>query len=150
MNSTLDGKTFFKSALTTPESLDLYRMMATAVANGMTHFIMEVSSQAYKTNRVYKLFLMSAFFKHYPDHISPIEHPTFDDYFYCKRQLITHSKVIVLNHEADYFPLLKETAQQQKVHAIVYGSQPTQKLTIHSLFLQRIPYVLSLKVLQMR
>lgn len=48
MNSTLDGKTFFKSALTTPESLDLYRMMATAVANGMTHFIMEVSSQAYK------------------------------------------------------------------------------------------------------
>ena len=34
MNSTLDGKTFFKSALTTPESLDLYRMMATAVANG--------------------------------------------------------------------------------------------------------------------
>lgn len=56
MNSTLDGKTFFKSALTTPESLDLYRMMATAVANGMTHFIMEVSSQAYKTNRVYKLF----------------------------------------------------------------------------------------------
>ena len=27
----------------------------------MTHFIMEVSSQAYKTNRVYKLFLMSAF-----------------------------------------------------------------------------------------
>ena len=38
----------------------------------MTHFIMEVSSQAYKTNRVYKLFLMSAFFKHYPDHISQL------------------------------------------------------------------------------
>ena len=125
MNSTLDGKTFFKSALTTPESLDLYRMMATAVANGMTHFIMEVSSQAYKTNRVYKLFFdVGIFLNITPDHISPIEHPTFDDYFYCKRQLITHSKVIVLNHEADYFPLLKETAQQQKVPAIVYGSQP--------------------------
>ena len=98
MNSTLDGKTFFKSALTTPESLDLYRMMATAVANGMTHFIMEVSSQAYKTNRVYKLFFdVGIFLNITPDHISPIEHPTFDDYFYCKRQLITHSKVIVLN-----------------------------------------------------
>ena len=150
MNSTLDGKTFFKSALTTPESLDLYRMMATAVANGMTHFIMEVSSQAYKTNRVYKLFLMSAFLNITPDHISPIEHPTFDDYFYCKRQLITHSKVIVLNHEADYFPLLKETAQQQKSLPLSMAVSQLQKLTIHSLFLQRIPYVLSLKVLQMR
>ena len=129
MHSTLDGKTFFKSALTTPESLDLYRMMATAVANGMTHFIMEVSSQAYKTNRVYKLFFdVGIFLNITPDHISPIEHPTFDDYFYCKRQLITHSKVIVLNHEADYFPLLKETAQQQKVPAIVYGSQPAPEV----------------------
>ena len=93
---------------------------------------------------------MSAFFKHYPDHISPIEHPTFDDYFYCKRQLITHSKVIVLNHEADYFPLLKETAQQQKSLPLSMAVSQLQKLTIHSLFLQRIPYVLSLKVLQMR
>ena len=46
MNTTLDGKNFFKSTLTTPESLDLFRMMAEAVANGMTHLIMEVSSQA--------------------------------------------------------------------------------------------------------
>ena len=28
MNTTLDGKTFFKSALTTPESIDLFDMMA--------------------------------------------------------------------------------------------------------------------------
>ena len=45
MNTTLDGKTYFKSHLTTPESLDLYRMMAEAVENGMTHLVMEVSSQ---------------------------------------------------------------------------------------------------------
>ena len=55
MNTTLDGKNFFKSTLTTPESLDLFRMMAEAVANGMTHLIMEVSSQAYLTKRVYGL-----------------------------------------------------------------------------------------------
>ena len=34
MNTTLDGETFFKSTLTTPESLDLFEMMAQAVANG--------------------------------------------------------------------------------------------------------------------
>ncbi|MBO0423236.1 UDP-N-acetylmuramoyl-L-alanyl-D-glutamate--L-lysine ligase [Enterococcus plantarum] len=124
MNSTLDGQTFFKSHLTTPESLDLYRMMAEAVENNMTHFIMEVSSQAYKTNRVYGLFFdVGIFLNITPDHISPIEHPTFDDYFYCKRQLIKHSKTMVLNHESDYFQLLKETADLHKVPYIVYGNQ---------------------------
>lgn len=93
MNTTLDGKSFFKSNLTTPESLDLYRMMAEAVENGMTHLVMEVSSQAYKTQRVYGLTLdVGIFLNISPDHISPIEHPTFDDYFYCKRQLILNSK----------------------------------------------------------
>ncbi|WP_348923344.1 UDP-N-acetylmuramoyl-L-alanyl-D-glutamate--L-lysine ligase [Enterococcus rotai] len=123
MNSTLDGQTFFKSHLTTPESLDLYRMMAEAVQNNMTHFIMEVSSQAYKTNRVYGLFFdVGIFLNITPDHISPIEHPTFDDYFYCKRQLIKHAKTMILNHESDHFQLLKETAELHDVPYIVYGN----------------------------
>lgn len=126
MNSTLDGQTFFKSHLTTPESLDLYRMMAEAVKNDMTHFIMEVSSQAYKTNRVYGLFFdVGIFLNITPDHISPIEHPTFDDYFYCKRQLINHSKTMILNHESDHFQLLKETAELHNVPYIVYGNHPS-------------------------
>ncbi len=57
MNTTLDGKNFFKSTLTTPESLDLFRMMAEAVDN-VIHLIMEVSSQAYLFKRVYGLTLM--------------------------------------------------------------------------------------------
>ena len=82
LNTTLDGVTFFKSKLTTPESLDLYRMMAEAVANGMTHLVMEVSSQAYKVARVYGLtFDVGIFLNISPDHIGPIEHPTFEDYF---------------------------------------------------------------------
>ncbi|EOL45201.1 UDP-N-acetylmuramoyl-L-alanyl-D-glutamate--L-lysine ligase [Enterococcus caccae] len=127
MNSTLDGQTFFKSHLTTPESLDLYRMMSEAVQHNMTHFIMEVSSQAYKTNRVYGLFFdVGIFLNITPDHISPIEHPTFDDYFYCKRQLIKHSKTMILNHESDYFHLLKETAELHNVPYIVYGNQSSE------------------------
>ncbi|MFV0557261.1 MAG: UDP-N-acetylmuramoyl-L-alanyl-D-glutamate--L-lysine ligase [Enterococcus sp.] len=122
MNTTLDGVTFFKSNLTTPESLDLYQMMATAVSNGMTHLIMEVSSQAYKTNRVYGLqFDVGIFLNISPDHISPIEHPTFDDYFYCKRQLILHSKTMIINHDCDYFDLIQETAELNGVPVITYG-----------------------------
>ncbi|HFJ6505205.1 TPA: UDP-N-acetylmuramoyl-L-alanyl-D-glutamate--L-lysine ligase [Enterococcus faecium] len=122
MNTTLDGKTYFKSHLTTPESLDLYRMMSEAVENGMTHLVMEVSSQAYKTQRVYGLTLdVGIFLNISPDHISPIEHPTFDDYFYCKRQLILNSKTVVLNHKSDYFDLLRETADLFQIPTITYG-----------------------------
>ncbi|WP_288623484.1 UDP-N-acetylmuramoyl-L-alanyl-D-glutamate--L-lysine ligase [uncultured Streptococcus sp.] len=109
MNTTLDGKTFFKSKLTTPESLDLFKMMATAVQNGMTHLIMEVSSQAYLVERVYGLtFDVGAFLNISPDHIGPIEHPTFEDYFYHKRLLMANSKAVVVNAGMDYFDVVAQ------------------------------------------
>ena len=98
MNTTLDGKNFFKSSLTTPESLDLFEMMAQAVANDRTHLIMEVSSQAYLKKRVYGLtFDASVFLNISPDHIGPIEHPTFEDYFYNKRLLMENSRAVIVN-----------------------------------------------------
>lgn len=109
MNTTLDGKTFFKSKLTTPESLDLFKMMATAVQNGLTHLIMEVSSQAYLVERVYGLtFDVGAFLNISPDHIGPIEHPTFEDYFYHKRLLMANSKAVVVNAGMDYFDVIAQ------------------------------------------
>lgn len=109
MNTTLDGEHFFKSVLTTPESLDLFKMMATAVENGRTHLIMEVSSQAYLKKRVYGLtFDVGVFLNISPDHIGPIEHPTFEDYFYHKRLLMENSRAVVVNSEMDYFEVLAE------------------------------------------
>ncbi len=122
LSTTLDGVTFFKSQLTTPESLELYQMMQQAVTNGMTHLVMEVSSQAYKVARVHGLtFDVGIFLNISPDHIGPIEHPTFEDYFYCKRQLISHSKQIVLQNETDHVDLLLEMAQKQNTPVITYG-----------------------------
>lgn len=109
MNTTLDGRTFFKSALTTPESIDLFAMMAEAVANGCTHLIMEVSSQAYLMKRVYGLtFDVGVFLNISPDHIGPIEHPNFEDYFYHKRLLMDNSKAVILNSGMEHFQLVKE------------------------------------------
>lgn len=123
MNTTLDGVNYFKSALTTPESLDLYRMMAEAVNNKMSHLIMEVSSQAYKLQRVYGLtFDVGIFLNISPDHISPIEHPTFDDYYYCKRQLIENSKQMVLNTETKDYALLKEMTESLSIPYYSYSS----------------------------
>lgn len=87
-------KNYFKSELTTPESLDLLEMMAKALTNGMTHLVMEVSSQAYKTERVYGLtFDVGVFLNISPDHIGPVEHPTLEDYFTAN---VNFSKIHVI------------------------------------------------------
>lgn len=120
--TTLDGINYTRSHLTTPEALDLYKQMATAVDNGLTHLVMEVSSQAYKTKRVFGLtFEFGIFLNISPDHISPIEHPTFDDYLYCKRQLIQHSKQMILNVDSDYFDLLAEICTLYQVPYVTFG-----------------------------
>ena len=127
MDTTLDGKNFFKSQLTTPESIDLFRMMREAVRNGMTHLVMEVSSQAYKTARVYGLtFDVGVFLNISPDHIGPIEHPTFEDYFYCKRQLLANSRFAVVNAEMDHFDFIKSELTCD--HAF-YGNNSTHPIT---------------------
>ena len=109
MNTTLDGETFFKSQLTTPESLDLFEMMAQAVENGRSHLIMEVSSQAFLVKRVYGLtFDVGVFLNISPDHIGPIEHPTFEDYFYHKRLLMENSRAVVVNSGMDHFAVLRD------------------------------------------
>ncbi|GCF93157.1 UDP-N-acetylmuramoyl-L-alanyl-D-glutamate--L-lysi ne ligase [Enterococcus florum] len=123
VQTTVDGVNFFKSKLTTPESLELYEMMHQAVQNGMTHLVMEVSSQAYKVERVYKLlFDVGIFLNISPDHIGPIEHPTFEDYFYCKRQLITHSKQLIIQNETDHLDLLLEIALTHNIPVTTYGN----------------------------
>lgn len=110
MNSTLDGHNFFKSQLTTPESLDLFAMMAQAVEQGRTHFIMEVSSQAYLVKRVYGLtFDVGVFLNISPDHIGPIEHPSYEDYFYHKRQLLANSRFLILNQQMDHIDFLLDS-----------------------------------------
>lgn len=120
--TTLDGTTLLPSKLTTPEALDIYRQMAIACQNGLTHLVMEVSSQAYKTQRVYKLtFETGVFLNISPDHISPIEHPTFEDYFNCKKQLLLNSKQMVINHESDQFDILEKTCQDHQIPLYTYG-----------------------------
>jgi UDP-N-acetylmuramoyl-L-alanyl-D-glutamate-L-lysine ligase len=127
IDTTLDGVSYRKSQLTTPESLELLRMMAEAAKNGMKCMIVEVSSQAYKTDRVYGLrFDIGVFLNISPDHIGPVEHPSFEDYFFCKRQLLRNSDTMVINRNSDNFAcLLEETAGKK---AYIYG---TDKNGVH-------------------
>ncbi|MFT8744501.1 MAG: Mur ligase family protein, partial [Lentilactobacillus hilgardii] len=109
-----------KSSLTTPESLDLFTNMNKAVQNNMTHLIMEVSSQAYKKQRVYNLrYDVGVFLNISPDHIGRNEHPTFADYLHCKEQLLVNSKKCVINadsdHMVDVYYTAKATSQPEDI-----------------------------------
>lgn len=122
VDNCLDGKTYVESDLTTPESLDAFRMMSQAVENGMKYLVMEVSSQAYKVNRVYGLhFNVAAFLNISPDHISPIEHPTFEDYLYCKRQIVKNTDALVLNADCAHADLLLQDAKQNGVKVTTFS-----------------------------
>lgn len=102
----------YRAHLTTPESLDLFRWMHEAVTNGMTHMVMEVSSQAYKKERVYGLhFNVGVFLNISPDHIGPNEHPNFADYLACKLMLFDHADQLVINADSDHFASLIERAR---------------------------------------
>ena len=122
VDNCLDGVNYVESDLTTPESFDAFKMMREAVDNGMKYLVMEVSSQAYKVNRVYGLkFDVAAFLNISPDHISPIEHPTFEDYLYCKRQIIANTKSLVLNADADHADLLMQDAERNDVPVTTFA-----------------------------
>ena len=136
VDNCLDGHTYEESDLTTPESLDAFRMMRQAADNGMRYLVMEVSSQAYKVHRVHGLtFDIGAFLNISPDHISPIEHPTFEDYLHCKRQLITNSKTLVVNADCDHMQLLRQDATHAGIPVVdfsVHGPDDGRK-TAHAI-----------------
>ena len=61
-----------------------------------------------------------------PDHIGPIEHPSFEDYFYHKRLLMENSRAVIINSDMDHFSVLKEQVADQD-HDF-YGSQSSNQI----------------------
>ncbi len=99
---TYDGVERFESHLTTPEPLDLERHFSNAVGAGLDYLTMEVSSQALKYDRVYGVeFAAACFLNIGYDHISPIEHPDFEDYFQSKMKIFAQAAVGCVNLDMD-------------------------------------------------
>ena len=97
-----DGVERGESLLTTPEPLTLQRRIANAAAAGCGQLVMEASSQALKYHRTLGVeFAVGAFTNFGEDHISPIEHPTLEDYFASKLMLFQNCRVAVVNADMD-------------------------------------------------
>ena len=87
VNYRYEGKTF-KNPVTTPESLDLQRILAEMKSAGVTHVVLEVSSHAIDLSRVEGCRLdLGVFTNLTQDHLD--YHGDMDRYWACKKRLFT-------------------------------------------------------------
>ena len=121
--STYDGLTEEESKNTTPEALDLQRHLANAVEAGLEYVVMEVSSQALKYHRTDEVqFDVAIFLNIDEDHISPVEHPDFEDYIKSKAKMFGQTKELIVNREtqeADYILKRAQEAENYYVFSLV-------------------------------
>ncbi len=109
--------------LTTPESIDLQKHFAQCKMSDIPYLTMEVSSQAYKMDRVYGMeFDVGLFLNMGVDHVGPMEHESEEDYRNCKLQLMKHCKHAVLNRNADHFDEFYSTAKAHAQTVTTYGT----------------------------
>ena len=100
---TYDGIEGFESVNTTPEAPDLWRHLANTCAASLPYMVMEVSSQALKYDRVVNLDIdVACFLNIGRDHISPVEHPNFEDYFESKLRIFDQARVAVVSLDMDH------------------------------------------------
>lgn len=108
-----DGTAPEKAQLTTPEAFELHRRFDNAVTAGLSHCVMEVSSQALKYDRVYGVdYDIGVFLNMGVDHISDSEHSDFEDYCSSKLKLFSQCKTAVVNADTDYVERIFDAASQ--------------------------------------
>lgn len=121
---TYDGSERFESHLTTPEPLDLQRHFAHAVAAGIPYLTMEVSSQALKYHRTLcTRFAAACFLNIGLDHISPIEHPDFEDYFSSKLRIFAQAEMGCVNLDCEHAGRVLAAAQAGSRQVITFSQK---------------------------
>lgn len=97
-----NGKTF-ETANTTPDTLELQKILREMRDEGITTVVLEVSSQALWQERTYGLkFKTCVFTNLYRDHIGGVEHPTEEHYKASKKLLFSSygAENIIINADS--------------------------------------------------
>lgn len=118
---TYDGVEDLDSHNTTPESPDLWRHLAHARDTHLSAMVMEVSSQALKYERTLGVGLrIGCFLNIGMDHISPVEHRDFEDYFSSKLKIFAQCQVAVANLDSDHADRILAAAREAP-RALTFG-----------------------------
>lgn len=115
-----DGVEHFDSINTTPEAPDLWRHLANARDAKLDAMVMEISSQALKYDRSLGVHLdIAAFLNIGRDHISPLEHPNFEDYFASKLKIFKQCDTAVVNLATTHLDRVLNAARQTNLEGKV-------------------------------
>lgn len=116
-NGALNGKKAVEKSGTTPEALPLYEIFDAFHENNVKAAVMEVSSQALQYNRVeYVPFLNGVYLNLSPDHQSPTEHHSFEEYKNAKLRMLTLCKNGVVNADDKYVKEVIDAAKCEKIY----------------------------------
>lgn len=123
--TTYDGHTYSESVNTTPEYPVIADVLHDAGLNGFDSVVMEVSSQALKVGRVGSAapFEIAGWLNIGPDHISPLEHPDFEDYISSKLRIFDGAKTTVINARTDYFDRVLAAAESAGCRIVTFASE---------------------------
>ena len=119
-----DGQNREKSVLTTPETIELHRILDNCVKNNCRYLVMEVSSQALKYDRTLDLnYEVCGFLNISEDHISEAEHKDMEDYFTSKMKILDQSRIACINQDMDpeYLGRVLEEAVKKCEKTVTFG-----------------------------
>lgn len=89
---------------TTPESFEFFRSLDRMVKAGCDYAVTEISSQAILLDRVFGIRFFAAIMTNLShDHIGPGEHPDFENYKACKKEIFSRCDHAVLNKDDKYY-----------------------------------------------
>lgn len=113
---------FHSASRTTPESLEVQRLLFEMKENGCKAVVMEVSSQGLMQDRVHGVdFNIGVFTNIFPDHIGKGEHRDFNHYLECKSRLFDLCKRAVINgDDENWARIIRNEDLKQK---IFYGEK---------------------------
>ncbi len=101
------GDKKIEATRTSPESLDLQKLLKDMVDADMEYVVMEVSSHALDLNRVYGIhYIIGVFTNLSQDHLD--YHKTMDNYLNAKAKLFESSDFAIINSDDIYTPRLEK------------------------------------------
>lgn len=108
-NQNIIGDLAVPADRTTPESLDLQKMLHDMVEADVTHVIMEVSSHSLALSRTHGIHFYEAVFTNLTrDHLD--FHETMENYMACKAKLFSQARHGVINIDDEYGDAIKKAA----------------------------------------
>lgn len=117
---------------TTPSAPFLYKALSDAYLKGVRVAVLEVSSQALMSYRVYGIpFTVCVFTNFSPDHVGNFEHASLGEYFEAKRKLFSDygSKISVVNSDDECSELISNGIEH-----VVYVGKDSKSFRVGILF----------------